>query len=406
VMRCRHGHGEPPPIPLFGSVEESSAEVYKLLQDHESDLAKLLHPLNTLSEHESRCIGADELATQVATAWEANAVALRALLDATSPATFVRALAPSPNHSMPRSRAESPSEEHHPLDDSYSNGASLIAHLVRDWSADGASARVRTHWPVLRAVRAARRRHRRPLTVLVPGAGACRLAWEIARAGHRVEANDASAAMLLSARSIMRAAASAQPSWWTLYPRIRCSGGVAHRAACHAPSRVPDKVCAPLLQRHVPSLLGRWMPGARAPIDDTVPGLTLQVGSWLQDTPPTHRQHAAGRRNATFDLVVTSYFLDTQRDPAAAVRRVRELLEPGGVWVNVGPLLWHDPTAGLMRLTLHELLRLARLAGFQVGPVRTLRRVPYIMRTGRGLLGTADSEHDCVYWEAHLPSSP
>ena len=39
-----------------------------------------------------------------------------------------------------------------------------------------------------------------------------------------------------------------------------------------------------------------------------------------------------GGDSRRWDVVVTSYFLDTQRDPAAAVRRIARLLAPGGRW--------------------------------------------------------------------------
>jgi hypothetical protein len=68
-----------------------------------------------------------------------------------------------------------------------------------------------------------------PARVLVPGTGACRLAWEIAGRGHRVEAHDVSVHMLVAARSIMTR--DGPPV--RLFPGERCAAG-ARIAACSA----------------------------------------------------------------------------------------------------------------------------------------------------------------------------
>ena len=332
-------------------------EIRRVLDEHDGELSKILAPLLTVSEAERHAIGALDIAADAAQAWEANGVALRALLPREPPITT--ALASNETYLIMPS-ADTP-------DFAYASAAMIVAHLVRDWSALGGRARARTHRPVLRAIRALQRSRRRPLTVLVPGAGACRLAWDIARLGHRVEANDVSAAMLVAAHSVL----SLGTRRLQLYPRVRCTSGAVRRAgACLDAHSIPDIAssnCEPPL-RGPPTL-------ASATI-----ALTMQVGSWAEMHTPPPVYGAARMANATFDAVVTCYFLDTQANPAAAVARVRSLLAPGGVWINVGPLQWHDPGAGLLRLTLDELLALLDLAGFQMRTLRRLRRVPYIGR--------------------------
>jgi SAM-dependent methyltransferase len=135
---------------------------------------------------------------------------------------------------------------------------------------------------------------------------------------------------------------------------------------------------------------------------------------------------------ASFDAVVTCYFLDTLSDPAAAVRHVRRLLRPGGVWINVGPLHWHDAPARL-RFSFDELLALLRLGGFEILLTRRLGAVPYLSieppprgfaeRTRRRLrsawprawawwrreghasasAAVEEERHDVVFWVAKAP---
>ncbi|PHJ19173.1 hypothetical protein CSUI_006998, partial [Cystoisospora suis] len=42
-----------------------------------------------------------------------------------------------------------------------------------------------------------------------------------------------------------------------------------------------------------------------------------------------------------FDAVLTSYFLDTARNVLLYIRTIAKILSPGGLWANIGPLLYH-----------------------------------------------------------------
>ena len=278
-------------------------------------------------------------------------------------------------------------------DAAYTSVETLVAHLARDWSEMGAVPRARTYRPLLRALGTLQRERRRPLRIFVPGAGAGRLAWEVAQRGHRVEANDASAVMLIAARAII---GGPHDRSWRLFPRAGCAGGLAPRASCRCAADIS-----------LPTSRGAAN-GAAAQAGR----LTLHVGSWCSDA------HGA-RRNASFDAVVTSYFLDALPDPAAAVRTVRRLLRPGGVWLNVGPLHWHHPAAGMLRLTLDELLALIALHGFARVDSRRLGAVPYLVsgagrerwpwpwrrRTWRQPAPLEDEWHDVVLWVARVPQA-
>ena len=101
----------------------------------------------------------------------------------------------------------------------------------------------------------------------------------------------------------------------------------------------------------------------------------------------------------------------------AAMRRIRALLRPGGVWLNAGPLHWHHPAAGMLRLPLDELLALLAHHGFGRIERRRLGAVPYLASGGEGgllrrlLLGaraaavtSGDEWHDVAYWAAEVAS--
>ena len=359
--------------PLFTGLTEarfmqSLTAMFDALDD---ELQEITKPLSELDGDERRVLGSEEAAAQLGQAWEANSHALHALLPR-DPIAVVALPAPGDDANSTSHLAPSDSVTSLP----YGTGGQVLAHLARDWSDAGATARRKAHRPVLRLVS-----RLAPSRILVPGAGACRLAWEMAAMGHRVEANDASVHMLLAARSLM----VWRESPLRLFPWVRCAAGVLRRSACLAAAVAPDV-------------------GVKS-----VPHLTLQAGDFMAMYSP-ERWPA---QLASWDCIVTCYFLDTLVDAPAVVRRIVALLAPGGRWINFGPLHWHEPAAGLLRLTYEELLALLRLRGLHLEVSRGVRAVPYLEPSRSGVLASsANSWHDCLFFvarkrEEHLePAEP
>ena len=134
-------------------------------------------------------------------------------------------------------------------------------------------------------------------------------------------------------------------------------------------------------------------------IPDMHPGAELDRASEGRET------HAFNRMNMTasdflilygntahkhaFDCVITVFFIDTAPNFLRYVEVVRNCLKPGGIWINLGPLLWHFPTRsepaieerdegrkavdmegieapGAIELTNEEVLEVLRAFGFVV----------------------------------------
>ncbi|CAK5271691.1 unnamed protein product [Mycena citricolor] len=71
-----------------------------------------------------------------------------------------------------------------------------------------------------------------------------------------------------------------------------------------------------------------------------------------------------------WDAILTCFFIDTAKNVVNYLRIIHKILAPGGVWINLGPLLWHwennstnDPS---IELTLEEVKELARAIGFDI----------------------------------------
>lgn len=48
-----------------------------------------------------------------------------------------------------------------------------------------------------------------------------------------------------------------------------------------------------------------------------------------------------GEEHCTWDVIATSFFIDTAHNIVEYVETIYNLLKPGGYWINLGPLLYH-----------------------------------------------------------------
>lgn len=78
---------------------------------------------------------------------------------------------------------------------------------------------------------------------------------------------------------------------------------------------------------------------------------------------------------SAWNAVATCYFIDTSHNFARYLEVINHVLPIGGIWINVGPLLWHyegtgrdsKGDAGLsIELTLDEVIGLIELMGFTI----------------------------------------
>ena len=222
---------------------------------------------------------------------------------------------------------------------------STLRQLYRDWSAEGAEERNASYGPILRALDdefssiadressfdtsisngtihvSPAHNDKSQIRVLVPGAGLGRLVFEICRAGYTVEGNEISYHQLLTSSLMLNHTSSTEQ--YTLYP------------------------WATSFSNHVT----RQDQLQKVMVPDVHPGTALHASSEGQTT------HAFDRMGMTaadfcvlykgeeykeyFDAVTTVFFIDTAPNLIAYIETVRNCLKRNGVWINLGPLLWH-----------------------------------------------------------------
>jgi carnosine N-methyltransferase len=213
-----------------------------------------------------------------------------------------------------------------------------LKHFVRDWSSAGHHERS-TFPPILTTMKtlfpdATAKR------VLVPGAGLGRLAYELAAQGFDVVANEFSSYMTLAHRymlSLHDGNPAAKVDSYSFHPNINWW---SHHRSNEGMLRAVT----------FPEVLPR---------QEVLKKLKLVEGDFVTTFLP--------QEEGRFDAVVTLFFIDTARNIIDYLETIDKVLKPGGVWVNLGPLLYG--TAPLIELSLDEVLRVAEKIGFELLPV-------------------------------------
>ncbi|KAF8263276.1 N2227-like protein-domain-containing protein [Lactarius quietus] len=229
---------------------------------------------------------------------------------------------------------------------------STLKQLVRDWSEEGREEREASYQPIKDALLAhfsdIPMEERHNFRVLVPGAGLGRLAYDIAKLGFSCQGNEFSHYMLLTSFFILNR--TQQVHQHTIYPYAHTLSNVPDRAAVLKRIQIPD-----VLPSDLP-------PGSNFSL---VAGDFEEVYG-QQDADADVDEPSAG----LWDAVLTCFFIDTAKNIVNYLRIIHRILTPGGIWINLGPLLWHfeenttsDPS---IELDLEEVKALATHIGFDI----------------------------------------
>lgn len=193
----------------------------------------------------------------------------------------------------------------------------VLKDLVREWSAEGAIERAQSYdkiTGILCELFPVRGPGHRP-KVLVPGCGLGRLVLEIASRGFVVEGNEFSYYMLFTSAFVMNYAE--RKDQWEIFPYLlnscnnRTHGDQLRRV------RIPD-VCANDFASTI--------------VDPNQ--MSICGGDFVE-------VYGREEHKGKWDSVVTCFFLDTAHNFIDYVEVIRHCLKDGGVWINLGPLLWH-----------------------------------------------------------------
>eukprot|EP00904_Undaria_pinnatifida_P012205 jgi/Undpi1/8114/HiC_scaffold_24.g10586.m1 len=246
-----------------------------------------------------------------------------------------------------------------------------LHQCMRDWSQEGEEERRQSYSPVIEELE-----RLCPLnpdlkgtqTVLVPGAGLGRLMLEIVARGYGCAGNEFSYFMLIVSNFILNGVEKAGE--FNLSPFIDNRCNTFKIDDMLRTISVPDVCSCTLLEK------------AGDGCD-----FSMAAGEWLacyQD------------QVATFDAVVTVFFLDTASVVIEYIEAISRLLKEGGVWINFGPLLYHwaqsstgdtdDRYRRSVELTWEEIRHVC--ANFDLDIIREERRDAIYNANQRGLMRT------------------
>jgi N2227-like protein. len=223
---------------------------------------------------------------------------------------------------------------HEEKSSAYDSAFQIITHIVRDWSTEGRNSRNSLyHWCILELLQHGS--HGKP--VLVPGSGLGRLARDTSLVGFDVEANELSITMSAAAYHFLnglKTTGKVHPfAFDFLINEVDCA---KRFESVHFPDEV-DEALVDLVN-----------------IENVKRGtLSYTIGDFVE----VYSQLAF---KAKYGALLTCFFIDTASNIMEYLLTIRNVLVSGGVWVNVGPLQWHQnakihPSADELRILIESM---------------------------------------------------
>ncbi|XP_015242853.1 PREDICTED: carnosine N-methyltransferase [Cyprinodon variegatus] len=232
---------------------------------------------------------------------------------------------------------------------------STIKQFVRDWSEVGKAERDTCYKPIIQEIQRLFPSDQcdvSKVSVLIPGAGLGRLAWEIARLGYACQGNEWSFFMLFSSNFVLNRCET--ENTLTLYPWIHQFSNNKKSSDQTRPIRFPDVNPQSL------------------PLNTD---FSMVAGDFVE----------VYSEPECWDCVATCFFIDTANNVLEYVDTIWKILKPGGVWINLGPLLYHfENIANELSIELsYEDIRTAML------------KYGFIFEAEKESLQTTYTENDC-----------
>ncbi|XP_011500547.1 PREDICTED: UPF0586 protein C9orf41 isoform X2 [Ceratosolen solmsi marchali] len=275
----------------------------------------------------------------------------------------------------PTSSSTDSTLSHRPIMADQEKVQATIKQLVRDWSTEGTEERRTCYQPIIdEIISKFPLEHCTPadIRILVPGAGLGRLAYEIARRGYTCQGNEFSLFMLFASHFVLNKCRSINS--FKVHPWV-------HQYMNNLqPEHQTQEV-------YFPDVNPSDLPENAQ--------FSMAAGDFLEVY--TEENH--------WDCVATCFFIDCANNVVQFIETIYKILKPGGIWINLGPLLYHFsdmPMEESIEPSYSEVRDVIRGLGFQIEKEETHVKTRYAQNVNSML----QYEYNSVYFVCQKPKRP
>lgn len=213
----------------------------------------------------------------------------------------------------------------------------VLHSVAREWSSEGKVERDATFQPLLEELKL-----RKPPSphsfpkVLCPGSGVGRLPLEVAGAGYCSQGNEFSVFMAICGHFVLNGIF--EMNSYEICPWVDREYNIVNAMDPYRSIRIPDVVAADILG------------GAESDGDSDFPRFSMAAGDFADI-------YRAKEFIGFWDAVLTCFFIDTAPVVLDYIQVIHQILQPGGVWINIG--IQHYSCGMLSPLNFHRTLALS-----------------------------------------------
>lgn len=247
-----------------------------------------------------------------------------------------------------------------------------LKQIFRDWTAEGHLEREQCYRPIIEEITSfydPQKCDVENIKVLVPGAGLGRLIYEIAYRGYYCEGNEFSLFMLIASNFVLNRCVIENQC--TFYPWVHQFVNNLSRNNQIEAITFPD------------------VSPTKFPPKGT---MNMVAGDFLQ----------VYRDEDYWDCVATCFFIDCANNIIEFVEVIYSILKPGGIWINLGPLLYHFsdvPNENSIEPTYEDLIVIIRSVGFIILKNKT----DVLTKYAQNPTSMHQSEYKSIYFVCQKP---
>ena len=221
---------------------------------------------------------------------------------------------------------------------------STLKLFIRDWTIEGKKERDLTYQPIIEQIKKyfIDNNNNKNRNILVPGAGLSRLAFEIGKMGFNIDAIEVSYYMIICSDFIFNSNNELYINKYQIQPLIHSFNCLKKEDDPFQVFNFPDENINEVMN------------------NPNFGKINIIPGDFIQ----SYKNKAN-----CYDGIITSFFLDTANNIIEFIEIIYNILKKDGIWINVGPLLYHFHEIQneiSIELSWEELRKIIAKLGFEI----------------------------------------